>query len=94
MGIANQLQAPLVCNPDYHYIFQQDREIYEIALCIKDSQTLFDKYRKKIQGQYHLMPESEIITILQKHKLTQTEITTLIESNQSFADQCNVTIEI
>lgn len=94
MGIAHQLQAPLVCNPDYHYVLSQDREIYEIALCIKDSQTLFDRHRKKIQGHYHLMSESEILTILHKHQLTEGEISTMIQANQSFADQCNVTIQI
>lgn len=93
-GIAAQLGAPLVWNPDYHYIHAQDRKIYEIALCIKDGQTLYDKYRKKLQGNHHMMSSTEIHDMLQKHHLTEPEIQNIFTNNQSISDQCQVEIQL
>jgi DNA polymerase-3 subunit alpha len=94
MGIASKLHITTIVNPDYHYIAKQDKEIYEIALCIKDNITTFDPQRKQIRGDYCILWENEIINILKTNKLTDQEIQIMIENNQTIADQCLVNIEL
>ena len=93
-GIAHQLDVPIICNPDYHYILAEDKEIYEVALCIRDWQTLFDRQRKKIAWNYCLMSPWQITDIMDKQWLSTHEIETLFSHNKAVSDYCDIQIDL
>ena len=39
---------PIVCTSNFHYIAKDDKEAFEIALCIKDGKRVYEEDRRKI----------------------------------------------
>ena len=64
---AEHLNIPCVVNTDYHYIEASDNLPWEAALAIKDGKKMYDQDRRQIPGQYHIMSEDEIRSILSRN---------------------------
>ncbi|MBQ7073634.1 hypothetical protein IJM86_00890 [bacterium] len=79
-------------NNNYFYPEKTLKETWEVALCIKDGTKIYDKERRKPQGEFHIMTEEEIKSICLKNGYTETEICHWLENNFAIANQCDVSI--
>jgi DNA polymerase III alpha subunit len=65
-----------------------------VALAIKDGLKIYDESRRKPKGQFHIMTEEEIRTILINNNISDNVINKLIETNNALADQIDVSIDL
>ena len=87
--LASQLEITLIVGNEYTYINQEDKEAYEVLLCIKDNA----KYLKSfVKWDYHIFQENEVYDTMEKNWYSKEFIKTLIDNNQKVADL--VTLEL
>lgn len=67
LELAQLTSTECVVNNNYFYPKSTDKEAREIALAIKDGKKIYDEDRRKPKGEYHIMSEEEIRTILAKN---------------------------
>jgi DNA polymerase III subunit alpha len=91
-AISKKEQISCVVNNNYFYTSEDEKEAREVALAIKDWLKIYDENRRKPKGQFHIMTEEEIRTILKNNDIDTTTIDTLIQTNKTISD--NITTEI
>jgi len=92
LSLAEREQIKCVVNNNYFYPSHTDKQAREVALAIKDGLKIYDENRRKPKGQFHIMSEEEIKTILERNGFEKQTIHQLIENNNTIAD--NITTEI
>ena len=91
---AEHLNISCVVNTDYHYIEASDKLPWESALAIKDGKKMYDQDRRQVAGQYHIMSEDEIRSILSKNWYSPDVINTWIGNNLAIADSVHVKVKL
>ncbi len=89
---ARSLQILPVSN--VHYVHADDKDIYEVALAIKDGKRMFDADRRTKPWQRHLMSEAEIKTILLSHGIDETRATELCDATTTLASRIDLDIPL
>lgn len=83
-----------IVDNNYFYPASTDKQAREVALAIKDGLKIYDEGRRKPKGQFHIMSEKEIRTILETNGFEKKTINQLIENNENIADQIDIEIDI
>ena len=94
LQIADHLNIPCIVNTDYHYIDASDKLPREAALCIKDGKKMYDQDRRQSSGQYHIMSEDEIRSILSQNGYESMLIDEWIGNNVAIADRVHVKVKL
>jgi len=63
-------------------------------LAIKDGLKIYDESRRKPKGQFHIMTEEEIRTILETNGFEKSLINQLIQTNEKIADSITTAIDL
>ncbi len=92
--IAEKENIHCVVNNNYCYPNQKEKQAREVALAIKDGLKIYDETRRKPKGQFHIMSETEIRTILENNGYDKKTINQLIETNETIAHQIDVKIDL
>jgi len=92
--LSEETNITLVVNNNFHYIDRSDKQAYETLLCIKEWIQFYDKNRKKILWDYHIMDENEIIIIMKANWFDDEMIQKLIENNSKIAESIDINIKL
>lgn len=94
LRLAEQENIDCVVNNNFYYPSNTDKEAREVALAIKDGLKIYDETRRKPKGQFHIMSEEEIKTILENNGLEKKIINKMIETNKDIADSITTEIDL
>ncbi len=78
----------------YKYLNKEDKETYDILLCIKNNWKYYDSSRPRIKWDYYIMDENEVKQILSKNWLPEKFQTYLIKQTHNIADKINIEIPL
>ncbi len=92
--LSQQTNTKLIVNNNYHYINKEDKEAYEILLCIKDWKFINSPDIQKISWDYHIASEQEIIETLKNNWFEDLFISELIDNNYNIAKSIDLKIEL
>ena len=85
--LAREMDIPLVCTNDCHYLEQADAEMQEILMCIQTGKTLEDENRMKMNSdQMYLKSEEEMLRVFPNFR-------DAIERTEEIAQRCHVEFE-
>jgi DNA polymerase-3 subunit alpha len=86
LPIARDLELPLVCTNDVHYLRQSDRHPHDVLLCIGTGKSLGDEKRLKYHGdQFFLKTAEEMWEVFGDHPEA-------LANTLGIAERCNVTL--
>lgn len=88
--LAKKLNKKLIINNDFHYVDKEDKEAFEVALCIKDGKQLSASDRRVILGDYHIQSEDEIVKAMIDNGFESEYIYDIIKNNDDLAKSINV----
>lgn len=94
LAIAEQEDIPCIVNNVYCYPNKADKQAWEVALAIKDGMKIYDENRRKPKGQFYIMTQEEITSILQDNGFPKHIIQKLIDTNNKIADDITTEIEL
>lgn len=94
LALAEKEQIACVVNNNYFYPSQWDKQAWEVALAIKDGLKIYDESRRKPKGQFHIMTEEEIRTILENNGMDKKTIDHIIKTNNTIADSIETAIDL
>jgi len=94
LQMADHLNISCIVNTDYHYIDASDKLPREAALCIKDGKKMYDQDRRQSSGQYHIMSEDEIRSILSQNGYDSNLINDWINNNVAISDRVHVKVKL
>jgi DNA polymerase-3 subunit alpha len=78
----------LVATNDCHYVLKDDARPHDIALCLRDGKTVFDKDRKRYDGEeYYIKSPSEMAALFPEHPEA-------LANTRVVADMCNVELDL
>jgi DNA polymerase-3 subunit alpha len=84
--LAGDLNLPLVCTNDVHYLKQGDHQPHDILLCIGTGKTVNDAQRLRYAGdQFFLKTPEQMAAVFQ-------DFPEALKNTVSIAERCNVTI--
>jgi len=81
LALGEREQIACVVNNNFFYPSKDDKPAREVALAIKDGLKIYDETRRKPKGQFYIMTEDEIRTILGHNGLEKNIINQLIKTN-------------
>jgi DNA polymerase III subunit alpha len=84
--LARELNLPLVCTNDVHYLRQGDYQPHDVLLCIGTGKTVNDAQRLRYTGDQFFLKTADMMATVFKDYPDALKNTLLI------ADRCNVTI--
>jgi DNA polymerase-3 subunit alpha len=86
LPIARELDMPLVCTNDVHYLRQTDRHAHDVLLCIGTGKSISDEKRLKYHGdQFFLKTPEEMWQIFGDHPEA-------LQNTVRIAERCDVTL--
>src|SRR6266566_4015313 len=86
LPLARELNLPLVCTNDVHYLKQGDHQPHDILLCIGSGKTVNDAQRMRYTGdQFFLKTAGQMASVFQDHPEA-------LRNTMLVAERCNVTI--
>ena len=86
MRLSKEIDIPLICTNDSHYIYRDDWKAHDILLCIQTGKKVADKDRMRYgEGQYYLKSPEEM---LEKFPYVKEAL----ENTHKIAERCNVEI--
>src|SRR5580765_4859782 len=86
LPLARDLNLPLVCTNDVHYLKQGDHQPHDILLCIGTGKTVNDAQRLRYTGdQFFLKTAEQMAAVFQDHPGA-------LRNTMLVAERCNVTI--
>lgn len=88
-NLAKQTNTKLLVNNDYRYVRKDDKEIWEVALSIKDWTRIYDNNRRSPQWLYHIMDWDEIKKICIDNWYLSEEIDEWIQNNYDLSLKLN-----
>lgn len=87
------LWVPLLVSTNYHYVKPDDKEVFEVALSIKDGKQIYDEDRRRVTGDYYLMSEDELKEMMiEKNGYDIALVDEMIANNQALADRTQLEI--
>ena len=82
--IARELELPLVCTNDVHYLRQADHHPHDVLLCIGTGKNIKDEERLRYHGdQFYLKTAEEMATIF-------SDFPEALRNTVAIAERCNV----
>ncbi|MCF0228931.1 MAG: DNA polymerase III subunit alpha, partial [Parasporobacterium sp.] len=85
--MSEELDIPLICTNDIHYVFDTDAEAHDILLCIQTGKKLNDQDRMRYEGgQYYMKSPEEMASLF-------SYAPDAIRNTEEIARRCNVDIE-
>lgn len=86
MRMSKELDLPLICTNDSHYIYKEDWKAHDILLCIQTGKKVSDADRMRYsEGQFYLKSPEEMY---EKFKYAAEAL----ENTHKIAERCNVEI--
>ncbi len=93
--LATSTNTPLLVNTNYHYIMPEDKEVFEVALAIKDGKQVYDADRRKVVGDFYITSEEELINMMvEKNGYDAPLVEKMLAANVALADRCNLEIPL
>lgn len=87
LKLSKELNIPIVCTNDSHYIYREDEQPHDILLCLQTGKKLMDTDRMRYEGgQYYFKSKEEMNELF-------SDIPQAIENTELIARRCNVDIE-
>lgn len=87
LKLSKELNIPIVCTNDSHYIYREDEQPHDILLCLQTGKKLMDTDRMRYEGgQYYFKSKEEMNELF-------SDIPQAIENTELIAHRCNVDIE-
>ncbi len=87
IGLARELEIPLVATNDVHYVREEDCQAQELLLCIQTNTPVNDPHRMKMQGTgYHLRSAEEM-------KALFAEVPQALSNTLEISERCNLCLE-
>lgn len=84
----------IVASDNFHYILEQDKEAYEIALAIRDAKHIYDNDRRKIEGKFHIMSEDEMYNQCSLNGFSHEDAREMIENTGEIAKQIDFKMDL
>ena len=85
--LAREMDIPLVCSNDCHYLESGDAEMQEVLMCIQTGKNLADENRMRMQtDQLYLKSEEEMLRVFPNFR-------DAIERTEEIAQRCHVEFE-
>jgi DNA polymerase III subunit alpha len=84
----------IVATSNFHYIYEEDKEAYDIARCIKDGKRIYDDDRRKTYWDYYIMTEDDIRAKCIANGFTPAQTQEMIDNTSIVADMINVEIPL
>jgi len=82
--LAREMDIPLVCSNDAHYLTREDAEMQEVLMCIQTGKTLQDENRMRMESdQMYVKSEEEMLKIFPNFREA-------IERTEEIAQRCHV----
>ena len=82
--LAREMDIPLVCSNDCHYLTREDAEMQEVLMCIQTGKTLQDENRMRMTtDQLYVKSEEEMLRIFPNFREA-------IERTEEIAQRCQV----
>ena len=82
--LAREMNIPLVCSNDCHYINPEDAEMQEVLMCIQTGKTLQDENRMRMESnQLYVKSEEEMLRVFPNFR-------DAIERTEEIARRCHV----
>ena len=82
--LAREMDIPLVCSNDCHYLTREDAEMQEVLMCIQTGKTLQDENRMRMNtDQLYVKSEEEMLRIFPNFREA-------IERTEEIAQRCQV----
>lgn len=94
ISLGEKEEIMCVVNNNYFYPSSGDKQAREVALAIKDGLKIYDEWRRKPKGKFHIMNEEEIRKILEDNGFEKKTINQLIENNEIVADKIDIEIDL
>lgn len=85
---------PVIVSDNFHYIYENDKEAYDIARCIKDAKHVYDEDRRKIKGKFHIMSEDEIYNQALLNGFSHEDTAKMIETWNQIAKEIDIQIDL
>lgn len=88
----NQNNKKAVVSSNYKYVNKEDKDTYDVLLCIKNNWKYGEEWRPKVVQDFHIMTEQEVKEKLAKNGLDEDLQNKLIETTHKIADSidCNI----
>src|SRR5205809_206090 len=86
LPLARELNLPLVCTNDVHYLKQEDHQPHDILLCIGTGKTVNDAQRMRYHGDQFFLKTPEQMGAVFK------DVPDALKNTLLIAERCNVTI--
>jgi len=83
-----------VVSSNYKYIEKEDKQAYDVLLCIKNNWKYYDPKRPKIKWDFHIMIEDEVRKILSKNGIKEDFQEYLIENTHKISDSIDCKIPL
>ncbi len=82
--LAREMDIPLVCSNDCHYLTREDAEMQEVLMCIQTGKTLQDENRMRMNSdQMYVKSEAEMLQVFPNFR-------DAIERTEEIAQRCQV----
>lgn len=94
ISLAEKSNTTLIINNNFHYINKDDKEAYEVLLCIKEWKYIHDSTRPKIVQDQHIFSESEIIEVMIKNWYEESFIQNIIQNNFNIAQSIDMKVPL
>ncbi|MEE8165741.1 MAG: DNA polymerase III subunit alpha, partial [Myxococcota bacterium] len=84
LPIARELDLPLVCTNDVHYLHQDDHRPHDVLLCIGTGKSVQDEHRLRYHGdQFYLKSPAEMAAVFGDHLVA-------LRNTVAIAERCQV----
>lgn len=85
--LSKELDIPLVCTNDIHYINKEDAKAHEVLLCIQTAKTMDDEDRMRFQTEEFYLKSPAEMAVLFK------DVPEAVQNTLKVAEKCNLVLE-
>lgn len=91
---AKKLDLNVIVDNGYKYVYQKDKETWEIALAVKDGKKIYDEDRRKPKWDFSFQTENEIIATCIENGYTREQVETWIATNNAIVEETDIDISM
>lgn len=90
IALGKSLGIKCIPTCDTHYLTEENRDVHDVALCIRNKKLLSDATRQGYDGNYHLKSPVEMAKLFPDFIKNTLEITDKIENYEIFGDSIQI----
>ncbi len=94
IALSKASSIPCLVDNNFHYVSEEEKDAFDIARCIKDGKQYYEHGRKKAEGDWHIMSEKEVISLLEANGYSKEQIQTRIDNNNQLINMIDVKIPL